>query len=237
MTKNGIDVSEWQGNVAWGEVSKHVDFAILRAGYGRLASQVDKCFHSYYSRAKAAGVLLGAYWYSYAKSADEAQLEAAACIEVLKGKQFEYPIYLDVEEQATLALGRDKVSAIINAFCKELEAAGYFVGVYMSAYPLTNLTDDRIKSRYAVWVAHYGVNKPSYDGSYGMWQKSSEGKIDGIAGNVDIDECYVDYPAHIIAAGDNGFPKPEPPKPQKKSIKITVEYDDHIFSGLLEEQL
>lgn len=235
MTKNGIDVSEWQGNIAWGEVAKHVDFAILRAGYGRLASQVDKCFHSNYDRAKASDVPLGAYWYSHAKSADEARLEAHACLEVLKGKKFEYPIYFDVEEQATLALGRAAVCEIITAFCSELEKAGYFVGVYMSAYPLTNLTDDRIKSRYAVWVAHYGVSKPSYNYKYGMWQRTSEGKIDGIAGNVDIDECYVDYPAHIINAGDNGFPKPTP-EPQKKQVKVTLEIDDHTYSGLLEER-
>lgn len=237
MTKNGIDVSEWQGNIAWGEVSKHIDFAILRAGYCRLASQVDKTFHSNYDRAKASDVPLGAYWYSYAKSADEAKLEALACLEVLKGKKFEYPIYFDVEEQATLALGRETVSAIINAFCAELEKAGYFVGVYMSANPLTNLTTEQVKKRYAIWVANYGVSKPNYSGSYGMWQRTSEGKIDGIVGNVDLNECYVDYPAHIINAGDNGYTKPEPKPEPKKTMKVTVEYDDHIFSGLLEEQL
>ena len=236
MIKNGIDVSEWQGNIAWGEVSKHIDFAILRAGYGRLASQVDKTFNSNYDRAKASDVPLGAYWYSYAKSADEAKLEAQACLEVLKGKKFEYPIYFDVEEQATLALGRETVSAIINAFCSELEKAGYFVGLYMSAYPLTNLTDDRIKSRYAVWVAHYDVDKPSYNYKYGMWQKSSKGRVEGIGVNVDLDECYIDYPKHIKEAGDNGFVKPSDPEPQKKSMKVTIEYDDHIFTGLLEEQ-
>lgn len=73
-----------------------------------------------------------------------------------------------------------------------------------------------------------------------MWQRSSQGRVDGITGNVDIDECYQDYPTIIKANGLNGFTKPEQPKPQepqKKSIKITVEYDDHIYSGLLEEQL
>ena len=235
MIKHGIDVSEWQGNIAWGEVAKHIDFAIIRAGLGRYSSQVDKCFLGNYNRAKAAGVKLGAYWYSYAKSADEAKLEAAACIEVLKGKQFEYPIYYDIEEQSILGLGRDKVSAIINTFCSEMERAGYFVGLYMSANPLTNLTTEQVKKRYAIWVANYDVSKPNYSGSYGMWQKSSKGKIDGITGNVDVDECYIDYPKHIIEAGDNGFVKSEP-QPQKKTMKVTVEYDDRTYSGLLEER-
>lgn len=237
MIKYGIDVSEHQGNIAWNETAKHIDYAIIRAGLGRYSTQVDKYFQSNYDRAKAAGVPIGAYWYSYAMSADEARLEAAACLEVIKGKQFEYPIYFDVEEQSVLALGRARICEIINAFCSELEKAGYFVGLYMSAYPLTNLTDDRIKSRYAVWVAHYDVDKPSYNYKYGMWQKSSKGRVEGIGVNVDLDECYIDYPKHIKEAGDNGFVKPSDPEPQKKSMKVTIEYDDHIFSGLLEEQL
>lgn len=69
-----------------------------------------------------------------------------------------------------------------------------------------------------------------------MWQRTSEGKIDGIVGNVDLNECYVDYPAHIINAGDNGYTKPEPKPEPKKTMKVTVEYDDHIYSGLLEER-
>lgn len=230
MTKNGIDVSEHQGNIAWHEVKDKIDFAIIRAGYGRLTTQIDKYFQSNYDRATAQSIPVGAYWYSYAMSEDEARLEAMACLEIIKGKKFEYPIFFDVEEQKVLALGRGKVSAIISAFCEELEKAGYFVGVYMSAYPLQNVTTDYIKNRYAVWVAHYGVSQPSYSGRYQMWQKSSTGKIGGIAGNVDIDECYVDYPAIIKEAEKNGYVK-------RKQAKVTIEIEDHIYSGLLDEQL
>lgn len=234
MTKNGIDVSEWQGDIDWSRV--RTDFAILRAGYGREVSQKDKKFERNYSGAKANKIPCGAYWYSYAVSEDEARKEASACIEIIKGKQFEYPIYFDVEEQKIFDLGRDKVSKIIEAFCHELEKAGYFAGLYMSAYPLKNYVNDTTRRRYAVWVAHYGVSKPDYNGQYGMWQKSSSGRVEGINGNVDIDECYVDYPAIIKNKGDNGYPKPEPPKPQKAKIKATIEIDEHIYSGLLEEQ-
>lgn len=234
MMKNGIDVSEHQGVIDWTRVK--ADFAIIRAGYGREISQKDKKFDINYAGAKAAGIPCGAYWYSYAQSEEEARIEAAVCLEIIKGKQFEYPIYFDVEEQRTLKLGVDKVSAIINAFLRELEKAGYFAGLYMSAYPLKNYVNDTTRRRYAVWVAHYGVSKPDYNGQYGMWQKSSSGRVEGINGNVDIDECYVDYPAIIKNKGDNGYPKPEPPKPQKAKIKATIEIDEHIYSGLLEEQ-
>lgn len=234
MMKNGIDVSEHQGVIDWTRVK--ADFAIIRAGYGREISQKDKKFDINYAGAKAAGIPCGAYWYSYAQSEEEARTEAAVCLEIIKGKQFEYPIYFDVEEQRTLKLGVDKVSAIINVFLRELEKAGYFAGLYMSAYPLKNYVNDTTRRRYAVWVAHYGVSKPDYNGQYGMWQKSSSGRVEGINGNVDIDECYVDYPAIIKNKGDNGYPKPEPLKPQKAKIKATIEIDEHIYSGLLEEQ-
>ena len=231
--KKGIDVSEHQGRIGWPSVkASGVEFTILRAGYGRVASQKDKQFENNYTAAKAAGVPCGAYWYSYATSEEEARKEAAVCLEILKGKQFEYPIYYDVEEQRTFQLGKGKVSAIIKAFCEELEKGGYFVGLYMSAYPLGNLVDEEVKRRYVVWVAHYGVQKPVYSGAYGMWQKSCTGKVTGITGNVDLDEAYEDYPAIIKAAGLNGFKKPEE---AKKKVKITIELDEHTYSGFLEE--
>ena len=236
--KNGIDVSRWQGDIDWKSV--RTDFCIIQAGYGREISQKDICFEKNYAGCKSARIPCGAYWYSYATSEEEARKEAAVCIEVLKGKQFEYPIYYDVEEQRILSLGKDKVSAIIKAFCGELEKAGYFVGLYMSAYPLGNLTSEVVRSRYAVWVAHYGVIKPCYSGAYGIWQKSSNGTITGIAGNVDINEAYEDYPTIIKAAGLNGFSKPEPvpqvKPPEKKKKAVTLIIDDHTYTGLLEEQ-
>ncbi len=134
--KKGIDVSQWQGDINWGAVN--ADFAILRAGYGRVKSQIDTKFEQNYRNAKAVGMPLGAYWYSYAMSADEAREEAKVFLEIIKGKQFEYPVYFDVEENKALALGRDRVSDIIIAFLEEMEKAGYFAGLYMSASHLTS---------------------------------------------------------------------------------------------------
>ena len=74
--KNGIDVSQWQGDINWSAVK--TDFVILRAGYGREKSQVDTKFEQNYNGAKAAGIPVGAYWYSYAMTPDEARIEAQA---------------------------------------------------------------------------------------------------------------------------------------------------------------
>ena len=103
----GIDVSKWQGNINFQKVKDSgISFVIIRAGYGKLPSQKDKCFEENYCKAKASGLDVGVYWYSYAMSVDEAREEAKACLSVIKGKQFEFPVYFDLEEQKQFSKGR-----------------------------------------------------------------------------------------------------------------------------------
>lgn len=234
MAKKGIDVSEHQGKIDWTKVN--ADFAILRAGYGKVLSQKDKQFDANYSGAKARNIPVGAYWYSYAMTPDEARLEADCLLEVIKGKQFEYPIYFDLEEEKQLKLGKDKVSAIIRAFLEEVEKAGYWVGLYMSANPLSTLVADTIKQRYAIWVAHIGVSEPGYNGSYGMWQYSWKGSVNGISGDVDMDYSYVDYPSKIKEKGLNGFGG-VPPEEDTAQDEITVEMtvNGKKYAGTIKE--
>lgn len=231
MAKNGIDVSEHQGTIDWQRVN--VDFVIIRAGYGRYISQKDKCFENNYQRCKERNIPCGAYWYSYATSAEEAKTEAQVCLEVIRGKQFEYPIYFDIEEQRQLKLGMAACSEIAKAFLETVENAGYFVGIYSAKYNLETYISEEIRKRYAVWVAQYGVSSPTYSGAYGLWQKSNTGSVAGISGNVDLDESYVDYPAIIKARGLNGYPKPEP---EKSEISVTITVDGKTYSGKLKEQ-
>lgn len=233
----GVDVSSHQGKIDWGKVkASGVQFAILRAGYGKVITQKDSCFESNYSGAKAAGVPIGVYWYSYAKTPEDARLEADVLLEVIKGKCFEYPIFFDVEEQSQFALGKDKVSAIIRAFLEEVEKNGYWVGLYMSASPLKSYVSDTILQRYAIWVANYGVSRPSYNGNYGIWQYSSTGSVNGISGNVDLDYSYVDYPTQIKAKGLNGFSADNAPEqPVKKEITVEMTVDGTKYKGTLKE--
>ena len=225
--KNGIDVSYAQGNIDYDRLRGHTDFVIMRAGFGRYASQTDSCFKRNYSLCKQKKIPCGAYWFSYAQSEEEARQEARACIKVLKGKKFEYPIYYDVEGTALLG-GADKVSAKCRAFCDTLEKAGYFAGIYMSASPLETLLDESTRKRYAIWAAEYG-GALNYNGPVGMWQNSSSGRVSGIAGNVDTDICYEGYPEIIKKAGLNGYGKAAPKKPkQKKKKYYTVKAGDTL---------
>lgn len=245
----GIDVSKHNGNINWKNVkaSGKVEFAILRAGYGKVASQKDPQFDSYYSGAKSAGIPVGAYWYSYATTVAEAKQEAEVCIQCLKGKQFEYPIYFDLEESKAFATGKKNCSAMVRAFCDALEAAGYWVGLYISRSPLQTYIEDDIKTRYALWVAEY-ASKLNYSGEVGMWQYSSKGSISGISGSVDLDECYCDYPAAIKAGGKNGFivpqnsaqpaaptTQPTTPTVTKEQKRFTITFDGKTYSGILTE--
>lgn len=146
----GIDVSVHNGSIDWQKVKNAgIQFAILRAGYGREMSQKDARFEENYRNAKATGIPVGAYWYSYAMSEDEARLEADVFLSVIKGKQFEMPVYFDLEEKKQFDLGKEKVSAIMRAFLERVESAGYFTGLYGSASSLTTHTADDIKSRFS----------------------------------------------------------------------------------------
>lgn len=205
----GIDVSHYQGNINWTKVKGNVDFAILRAGYGDAISypnQIDSTFETNYKGCKNNNIPCGVYWYSYAKSVAEARQEAKACLSVIKGKTFEYPIYFDLEEKSQFAKGKAFCESIVKAFCNTLEEAGYYAGLYMSRSPLQQYIGTSTASRYALWIAEYG-NRCNYSGSYGMWQYTSSGKVNGISGNVDCNYCYVDYPAKIKAGGFNGYTK------------------------------
>lgn len=209
--QNGIDVSKYQGKVDWQKVKNAgVQFAMLRAGFGRFPSQKDECFEENYKNATAAGVPVGAYHYSYAKSAADAKEEARVFLSWIEGKQFSYPVAYDIEEKAQADLGKAAVSDIIRAFCEAVEAAGCYVCIYANKFFLDNYVDEDCKKRYDVWVAQWAA-KNTYDGNYGMWQYSSSGTVDGIDGRVDLDYAYKDYPAIMKANGLNGVKKTSAP--------------------------
>ena len=207
-TKRGIDISRYQGKPDFGKLKGAVDFVIMQAGFGRYSSQVDSEFARNYSECKKHGIPCGAYWFSYAADPDEARTEARACLEALRGKKLEYPVYYDIEGSACSG----DVSGKCAAFCDELEKAGWFAGIYISRSPAQSYLNEHCVRDYALWLAEYGAAL-NWKGSVGMWQNSSSGRFPGISGDVDTDICYVDYPSVIKAGGFNGYEKPDGGKP------------------------
>lgn len=204
MTK-GIDVSTWQTGLNWNQLRQNgVEFAILRSSFGSPSpNQVDNQFESHYRGAKAAGIPVGAYHYGYAVSPEEARQEAKFFLDTIKGKQFEYPLYYDVEDNGTMGrLSKQALTDVIKAFCSEVEKAGYYIGVYASL----NWLDNKFypgQLPYDIWVAQYH-SVCQYGGNYGMWQYTSSGSVGGYSG-LDMNQCYRDYPAIIKGKGLNGF--------------------------------
>ena len=200
----GIDVSKYQGVIDFNKVkAAGYDFVIIRAGYGKALTQVDPYFEINYRNAKAAGLHVGAYWYSYTTTVRGAELEANTCLEALRGKVFDMPIYYDVEEKSQLEQGSQFLGDIIDLFCTTLEKNGYFVGLYMSASHLKNIPM-KVLVKYACWCAQWAKECTFNLVRVGMWQSSSKGQVPGIIGNVDIDDCYIDYPGIIKRSRLNG---------------------------------
>lgn len=207
--KTGIDVSKHNGVIDWAKVkAAGVEFAIIRAGYGKIISQKDAQFERNYAGATAQGIPVGAYWYSYAHTPAEATAEALTFIKAIEGKRFEYPVWFDIEEKSALSTGRANCSAMCRAFCDEMERHGYWVGIYGSRSAIESYIDADTQSKYSIWAAEWG-DKLRYHGTAAMWQNSETGRISGINGNVDTDICYVDYPTLIKNAGKNGYSKPD----------------------------
>ena len=210
----GIDVSSHNGSVGWERVRRAgVEFAILRAGFGKYENQTDETFAANAESALAAGLECGAYWFSYALTPDDARAEARLCaktIEPYRGR-LSFPIYFDYEYDSErysaehgVAPDRELRTQLAVAFCAELERLGWRAGVYTNLDYIRNRLDLSRLAAWELWLADY-TGGP--DVSCGMQQTGSTGRVDGISGDVDTDEAFLDYPALMRENGWNGYAK------------------------------
>lgn len=210
-----IDISYAQVGVDFNKVkAAGISGVIIRAGVTGYGSshvmEKDDQFENHYKGAKAAGLNVGAYYYSGALSEEFAVKEANFFLSLIKGKTFDLPVYMDVEEAHSTtnmpALGRTKLTNVVYKWCETVEKAGYFTGFYtMKSWCGTYLDMNKL-SRFTFWLAHY-ASKTTYTGPFAIWQYSSSGKVNGIKGNVDMNYCYQDFPKQIPALGLNGYKK------------------------------
>ncbi len=200
--KNGIDVSTWNGiNIDWAKAKKEIDFAIVRLGFG--LETLDNTAKRNIAELNRLGIPYGVYWFSYAYTEEMARTEAKSTIKYLKelGASLSYPVYFDWEydsrkyaEKNGVKVSNDLLRKMATAFCDEIEAAGYYVGIYANPDYINNYYGKDIFKRYDLWLAHYAAST-SYETN--IWQYTSSGKVAGISGNADMNRCYVDYPAII----------------------------------------
>jgi GH25 family lysozyme M1 (1,4-beta-N-acetylmuramidase) len=190
----GIDVSKWQGEIDWAAVAADgIDFAIIRSGYGKATP--DEELAANIKGAEENSIPYGLYHYTYAKTPEEAKIEAEFFVNRIRNYSPELPIVLDIEEPFYKKMSQKQVEIIIDSFMNVLKANGYQnAAVYSNAYFLTNTVDtDRINAAYPIWVASWGNAEKLdafYDGGYFCWQYSSSGKVAGIEGDVDLNYLY-----------------------------------------------
>lgn len=184
----GIDLSKYQRNVNYSILKEQgIEFAIIRCGFGRDNSQKDPLFEEHYEGCKNAGLKVGCYLYSYADNIEDGINEARNCLEFINGKEFDLPIYYDVEDNITLPLGKIEITKIIRDFCEEIENNGYRAGIYASLYWFNNYIDLSQLENYSKWVAQW-ANICTANFSYDIWQYSDEGSVNGIYGDVDMNK-------------------------------------------------
>lgn len=225
----GLDISSYQKGINFNAIKNAgIEFLILRAGFTGWGTGVsynkDSCFESFYNSAKQYNIPVGTYWYSCANTREKGIAEANYMYNnCLKGKQFEYPIYIDVEDTHHQVNNKRGVTDAIKGFCETLEKLGYYVGIYAS--DISGFQEKMYINEltmYDKWVARYG-SKPKFVTEYGMWQSSSSGKINGYNGNLDTDESYKNYTPIITSNGFNGFSKTTNITPSNELDKYTDE--------------
>lgn len=209
--KHVIDVSEHQGTINFNSVkASGVSAVIIRAGYG--SSTKDKKFDVNIKNAKAAGLPVGIYWFSYAYTKAQAVKEANYCMKVIKGYGINLPVYFDWEydsmDYAKKKMGkkafnkvnwRNRITEMTQAFCSTLTSGGYRAGYYFNLTYITNYYDASKLKGYSTWYAYWGKNKPNVNSvwafantmtvptQYDLWQFTSKGNAPGIAGLLDCD--------------------------------------------------
>lgn len=194
-TQIGIDVSKWQGDIDFSKLkSAGVEFVIIRIGSSTGINGenfIDSKFIQNIKNANSVGIPVGVYFYSYANSVDRAISDAKWIIENIKDYKVELPIAFDWENWGsfnTYELSFFGLTNMAKRFMDTVKDAGYDAMLYSSKTYLENIW---MSVDYPVWLAHYTKNT-NYAGAYSYWQICSNGRVDGINGDVDIDIRYID---------------------------------------------
>ena len=202
MPRTILDVSRWQGSINWDKVkaSGKIDGVMIRAmGNKNGKPYLDPYFARNYAECARLGIPVGGYYYTCAVTPRQTEEELAALKTALRGKTFQLPLAIDVEDPRLRSLAPAKLSALVAEAAAQLEAWG----LYAMVYTYTNFADTALDmaalAAYDLWIADYRGTRPTR--KHGMWQYTSSGRVPGISGSVDLSHAYKDYAAIIQRAG------------------------------------
>lgn len=201
VSTTGIDVSEFQGDIDWEQVKQaEIDFAFIRIGYRTYGDGIvtfDSAFQRNIEGALAAGIKVGAYFFSQATTTEEAVEEADAVIDALAPYDITYPVVYDWElvyhdNARTDDVSVEALADCCVAFCERVKDSGYTPMIYQNTGTAMHKLDlPRVKD-YDFWLAEYS-SKPSYYYDFKIWQYSNTGHIPGVEGDVDLNICFRPY--------------------------------------------
>lgn len=188
----GVDVSHWQGDIKWDLVKKDgISFAFIKATEG--VDHEDRKFSKNLGEARKAGILAGAYHFCTPASVEDAINEAAHFINVIKKHGgfgvLDLPPVIDIEKSRDLS--RDQVSQIVRTWVEKVKAESKVQPViYSYTYFIRDYLDGSL-SDIPLWLAHYDDKLPRDCSGWKSWlflQYTDKGQVEGIAGNVDLNE-------------------------------------------------
>lgn len=205
---NGIDVSRHQGTIDWNSVKPNIDFAIIRAGFGK--NNIDAKARRNVSECERLGIPYGLYWFSYALHPEMAKKEAEYLIEFIGEHKPEYPIVYDFEYDTVthatkngVSINRQFVLDCTEEFCRTLEEHRFYAMFYTNwDYYQRYYQASKVTEKYDMWYARYAESPGR---AVTLWQKSDSGKISGINGRVDLDQTERNYPFIIKRAMLNNW--------------------------------
>jgi len=196
----GIDVSKYQGIVDWKRVkAAGYSFAFVRLGYanGDGSIVIDPYYERNVTGAAAAGLAVGVYLYSYIDSEAHARVAATRTLELIAEHTLTLPVVLDYEHGSKYAsYGREKNTAICNAYLRVIAKAGYLPMYYSYTSFVNSYMNMRDLEQYeGLWIANY-TGKIGVDNA-AIWQHSSSGSVPGVPGRCDLNRMYCDLPRII----------------------------------------
>ena len=202
-----IDVSRWQGIIkmeGWAQVkAAGYKGVMLRAvGNRNGVPYIDPTFEDNYANAKAAGLDVGVYYYTDASCEKLADEELAALRQALRGKELTMPVAVDMEDAALTVLKPKDLTNLAAYHLEQIEKMGFYAQFYTyTSYANRNLEMERLAGRWDIWLADYTGKTPKAAFHYSAHQHSSEGRVPGISGNVDLNVTTLNYPRIIRKKG------------------------------------
>ena len=243
MAKRGIDISAHQGDINLSALKNQIDFVIIRVGYG-VSGSIDTKFRRNADLCKSLGIPFGFYWYSYALNVSGAEQEAQNFLNAVAPYKDSYSMgcWFDMEDadgykRKNGMPSNSTLRAMCAVWCKKVEEAGYYAGIYASESWFNNQLKGSELDRYDKWVAQWptsgsiqkGLNVSANSRSgLSLWQFTSAARFNGYNGNLD---CNYSYKDSFRVGEVNNTPTPQPSNPVNSPSGSTLELTEGVMQG------